>query len=33
MKLLNAILETIPTEPIPVRKLIIGVHWTLVSSK
>ncbi len=33
MKLLEALLETIPAEPIPVRKVIIGVHWTLVSSK
>ena len=33
MRLLEALLETIPTNPIPVRKVIIGVHWTLVSSK
>ena len=33
MKLLEAILETIPTNPIPVRKVIVGVHWTLVRSK
>lgn len=33
MKLLEALLETIPANPIPVRKVIIGVHWTLVSSK
>ena len=33
MKLLEALLETIPADPIPVRKVIIGVHWTLVSSK
>ena len=32
-KLLEALLETIPADPIPVRKVIIGVHWTLVSSK
>jgi uncharacterized protein (DUF4213/DUF364 family) len=30
---LNALLESIPSDPIPVRKVIIGVHWTLVSSK
>ena len=33
MNLLEALLGTIPTDPIPVRKVIIGVHWTLVSSK
>lgn len=33
MKLLEALLETLPANPIPVRKVIIGVHWTLVSSK
>jgi uncharacterized protein (DUF4213/DUF364 family) len=33
MRLLEALLETIPANPIPVRKVIIGVHWTLVSSK
>ncbi len=32
-KLLEALLETIPADPVPVRKVIIGVHWTLVSSK
>jgi uncharacterized protein (DUF4213/DUF364 family) len=33
MNLLAKLLETLPTEPVPVRKIIIGVHWTLVSSK
>jgi uncharacterized protein (DUF4213/DUF364 family) len=33
MKLLNALLGTIPADPIPVRKVVIGIHWTLVSSK
>ena len=33
MKLLEELLQTIPTDPIQVRKIIIGVHWTLVSSK
>lgn len=33
MKLLEALLETIPADPIPVRRIIIGVHWTLVCSK
>jgi uncharacterized protein (DUF4213/DUF364 family) len=33
MKILKTLLETLPKEPIPVRKVIIGVHWTLVCSK
>lgn len=33
MKLLNSLLETLPVDPIPVRKVIIGIHWTLVGSK
>jgi uncharacterized protein len=33
MKLLESILETIPTDPIPVRKVIVGVHWSLVCSR
>jgi len=33
MKTLTALLESLPKEPIPVRKVIIGVHWTLVCSK
>lgn len=33
MELLERLLETLPTEPIPVRKIVIGVHWTLVCSK
>jgi len=33
MKLLETILATIPSDPIPVQKVIVGVHWTLVSSK
>ncbi|NLF50234.1 MAG: DUF364 domain-containing protein [Leptolinea sp.] len=33
MKLLHDILDVLPKEPIPVRKVIIGVHWTLVYSK
>jgi uncharacterized protein len=31
--LLTKILGTLPENPIPVRKVIIGVHWTLVASK
>jgi uncharacterized protein (DUF4213/DUF364 family) len=33
MDILNMLLATLPVEPIPVRKVIVGVHWTLVSSK
>ncbi len=33
MELLQQILESLPDEPISVRKIIIGVHWTLVCSK
>jgi uncharacterized protein len=33
MNLIDNILESLPKESIPVRKVIVGVHWTLVSSK
>jgi uncharacterized protein (DUF4213/DUF364 family) len=33
MRLLNALLDTLPSDPIPVRRVVIGVHWTLVSSR
>ena len=33
MEILKRLLESLPDEPIPVRNLIIGVHWTLVCSK
>lgn len=33
MKLLEVLLNALPADPIPVQKVIIGVHWTLVSSK
>ncbi len=33
MKILNELLSILPKDPIPVRKVIIGVHWTLVASK
>ena len=33
MTLLERIINTLPPDPIPVRNVIIGVHWTLVSSK
>ena len=33
MKLLESLLETIPKNPISVQKVIIGAHWTLVSSR
>jgi uncharacterized protein (DUF4213/DUF364 family) len=33
MSIVNKLLESLPREPVPVRKIIIGVHWTLVCSK
>lgn len=33
MKQLQDLLNRMPEEPVPVRKVIIGVHWTLVASK
>jgi hypothetical protein len=33
MKLIEALLDALPADPIPVRKVIIGVHWTLVCSR
>ena len=33
MDILKSLLATLPIKPIPVHKVIIGVHWTLVSSK
>jgi len=33
MKLLEEILTTLPEKQIPIRKVIVGVHWTLVASK
>jgi uncharacterized protein len=32
LDLLKRILRTLPLDPVPVRKIIIGVHWTLVAS-
>jgi len=33
MKILEQLLDTLPAEPIPVRNVVMGVHWTLVSSR
>jgi uncharacterized protein len=33
MEILKEILHTLPENPIPVRKVVVGVHWTLVASK
>jgi uncharacterized protein (DUF4213/DUF364 family) len=33
MNILEDLLATLPNDKIPVNKVIIGVHWTLVSSK
>ena len=32
MQLLESILAALPKDPVPVRKVIIGVHWTVVCS-
>lgn len=32
-KILDDLLNLLPPEPIPVRKVIVGLHWTLVSSQ
>ncbi len=33
MKLLEEILAALPKKQLPIRKVIVGVHWTLVASK
>ncbi len=33
MEILSKILDSLPKEPVPVKQLAIGVHWTLVSSR
>jgi uncharacterized protein (DUF4213/DUF364 family) len=33
MELIDIVLAALPKEPIPVRKVLVGVHWTLVCSK
>lgn len=33
MKLLKEIIGALPKDPIPVRQVIVGVHWTLVASR
>jgi len=33
MKLLEKLLAALPTEPVAVRKVLIGIHWTLVCSR
>lgn len=33
MTLIEELLASLPADPIPVRNVIMGVHWTLVSSK
>jgi uncharacterized protein (DUF4213/DUF364 family) len=32
MKILEEILKTLPAEPVPVRRVLIGIHWTAVCS-
>jgi uncharacterized protein (DUF4213/DUF364 family) len=33
MEILKALLNLMPTDPVPVRKVVVGVHWVLVCSK
>ena len=33
MKLLHSLLAALPVDPVPVCKVVIGVHWTVVCSK
>lgn len=33
MKILTDLLNLLPSTPVPVRQVLIGVHWTMVSSK
>ena len=33
MKILKDLLKLLPADPVPVRNVIIGVHWTLISSR
>jgi len=33
MNILNRILKQLPTDPIPVQQVLVGIHWTMVCSK
>ncbi len=33
MTIISELLATLPAEPVPVKNVLIGVHWTLVTSK
>ena len=33
MEILKNLLQSLPREPVPLRKVIVGVHWTLVASR
>ncbi len=33
MKILKSLLAHLPVEPVPVRSILVGVHWVLVCSK
>ena len=33
MKLLEEIIADLPVEPVPVRRILIGIHWTAVCSR
>jgi uncharacterized protein len=33
MKLLEEIIDSLPPEPVPVRRILLGIHWTAVCSR
>lgn len=33
MTIISELIKTLPAEPVPVKNVLIGVHWTLVTSK
>mgnify|MGYP000882715076 CR=1 FL=1 len=33
MRILEEIIESLPTKPVPVRRVLIGIHWTAVCSE
>ncbi len=33
MTILEEILQTLPSDPVPVRRVLVGIHWTVVCSQ
>lgn len=33
MNILEEVLQTLPREPVPVRRVLVGIHWTAVCSR